>query len=171
MTTARTLIAVLTLSLLSGVASAQSIWKWKDKDGRVQISDRAPPMSVPEKDILSRPPGAPIAQTGHSNSNSAASEQPVATAASGVDPALEAQRRKTLAEQASAKKSQQAADDARQAAQKADNCQRAKAQLALLESGQRMTRPNQQGEREFLDDQARADEVRRTRQVVDSSCR
>jgi hypothetical protein len=169
MTTARTLIAVLTLSLLSGVASAQSIWKWKDKDGRVQISDRAPPMSVPEKDILSRPPGAPNAQTG--SNNSVATDQPVAAAASGVDPALEAQRRKNLAEQASAKKSQQAADDARQAAQKADNCQRARAQLALLESGQRMTRPNQQGEREFLDDQARADEVKRTRQVMDSSCR
>lgn len=168
MTICRPLIAALTLSLLTGAACAQSIWKWKDKDGRVQISDRAPPMSVPEKDILSRPPGAPAAQPNASTTPNT-SEQ-AAAAASGVDPALEAQHRKTLAEQANTKKSLHSADEARQAAQKADNCQRAKAQLALLESGQRMARPNQQGEREFLDDQGRADEVRRTRQVMDSNC-
>jgi hypothetical protein len=170
MTTVRTLIAVLTLSLLTGAACAQSIWKWKDKDGRIQISDRAPPISVPEKDILSRPAGtaAPIANTSSTNDGA---DAPPAAVASGVDTALEAQRRKVLAEQASAKKSQQAVEEAKQAALKADNCQRAKSQLALLESGQRMTRPNLQGEREFLDDRARADEVKRMHQVMDSSCR
>jgi hypothetical protein len=167
----RPLLAALSLSLLAGVAPAQSIWKWKDKDGHVQVSDRAPPISVPDKDVLSRPANAGATPAPATSSTNTSAAESVALPASGVDPALEAQRRKSLAEQANAKKAQQSADEAKQAALKADTCRRAKSQLALLESGQRMTRPNENGEREFLDDKSRADELARTRQVMDSSCR
>jgi hypothetical protein len=40
----------------------------------------------------------------------------------------------------------------------------------MLESGVRVARPNDKGEREFLDDKGRADEVNRTRAAVNDNC-
>lgn len=75
-----------------------------------------------------------------------------------------------LADKAAADTDRKLADKARVDAMKADNCKRAKAQLAMLESGVRVARPNDKGEREFLDDKARADEVNRTRGAVNDNC-
>jgi len=57
------------------------------------------------------------------------------------------------------------------AAQRRENCGRARAHLASLESGHRIARTNEKGEREILDDRGRADEMRRTREVIASDCR
>ena len=55
---------------------------------------------------------------------------------------------------------------------KAENCTRAKAQLTTLDSGIRVARANAKtGEREFLDDKQRADEAKRTRDVITSDCK
>jgi hypothetical protein len=154
----------LTLALAVGAASAQSIWKWRDKDGRVQVSDRPPPMDVPEKDILQRPHGtrAPMA---------AASDVPAeATAASGVDPALEARKNKALADKAAADKARQAAEKVKSDQVKLENCQRARNQLAALEGGQRVGRMNDKGEREVLDEAGRAAEIARSRQIAETNC-
>ncbi|MGM9491305.1 DUF4124 domain-containing protein [Ideonella sp. YS5] len=157
-------LLALTLALAAGAANAQSIWKWRDKDGRVQVSDRPPPMEVPEKDILQRPHGAraPMA---------AASDAPMgAESASGVDPALEAKKNKALADKAAADKARLAADKARSDQVKLENCQRARNQLTALEGGQRVARMNDKGEREVLDDAGRAAEIARTRQIADANC-
>jgi hypothetical protein len=159
-------LLALSLTLACGAAMAQSIWKWRDKDGRVQVSDRPPPTDVPDKDILQRPHGA----RAPSPAPAASEAQPPANAASGVDPALEARRNKAQAEQAAAEKARQSAEKARRDQARAETCQRARNQLAALESGQRMSRMNDKGEREVLDDQGRAAEIARTRQIVDASC-
>ena len=52
-----------------------------------------------------------------------------------------------------------------------DNCSRARSHLATLESGMRIARTNEKGEREIMDDKARADEMQRTRQIMASECR
>ena len=52
-----------------------------------------------------------------------------------------------------------------------DNCRRAREQLATLDSGQRIARVKVDGEREYLDDGARAQESQRARQVIASDCR
>jgi hypothetical protein len=54
---------------------------------------------------------------------------------------------------------------------RADNCKRAREHLASLDSGVRLARTNEKGEREILDDKARADEMQRTRQIMASECR
>ncbi len=64
------------------------------------------------------------------------------------------------------------ADQDKLAAQRAENCSRAKSHLATLDSGVRLVQANAKtGEREFLDDQQRADEVRRTHDVIASDCK
>ena len=49
--------------------------------------------------------------------------------------------------------------------------QRARRSLVTLESGQRMARTNDKGEREVLDDKARAEETKRTRGIIASECK
>jgi hypothetical protein len=55
--------------------------------------------------------------------------------------------------------------------QGAENCRNARSQIAALESGQRIARINDKGEREVLDDKGRAEEMRRAREVANSDCR
>lgn len=164
--TLRLALAALSLALCGSAVMAQGIWKWRDKDGRVQISDRPPPTEVPEKDILQRPSSArvPVAAPAAS---AAASDAPAVPRG---DPALEAKKNKAAAEQAASEKAKKEADTARRDQAKLETCQRARNQMQGLESGLRVSRMNEQGQREFLDDNARAAEVARTRATIDANC-
>jgi hypothetical protein len=79
----------------------------------------------------------------------------------------EARRKKAEQDVADKKK----ADDAKIAAIRADNCARAKEQLRTLDSGIRIAWIDAKGEREVLDDTARAAEGRRARDVIASECK
>ena len=173
------------------VPPAWAQYMWKDSRGQVHASDQPPPREVPDKDILKRPgPARPrlaeaVPTTASGNGAQAASTasaaapgtaraaaNPATNPASGpakapVDPELEA-RRKRGEQEAQAR---QQAEDAKQATQRADNCQRARQQLAGLESGQRIARLNERGERVVMDDATRAAEVDLARRVIASDCR
>ncbi len=160
-------LALLAATLASQEAQAQ--WTWRDKSGQVNASDRPPPRDVPDKDILSRP--TPEAR----RTAAPAAASPVAPAAPGnaasAPTALEkeVQARKRTAEQEQATKSK--AEEERTAALRAENCRSARSHLASLESGQRIARTNDKGEREILDDAGTATELRRARDVIASDCR
>jgi hypothetical protein len=164
-------VLVLSVILTAGSAMAQTAplppaWKWRDATGQINVSDLPPPTSVPAKDILERPPVQRKSAEAVAAAASAASTS-LATATPRVDPELEARRKRAVDDQAAMQQQQQERD----AAVRADNCNRASAQLALLNDGQRIARTNAQGEREVLDDKARADELARTRAVVAANCR
>jgi hypothetical protein len=163
------LLAALIGATLALPAAAQ--WKWKDGKGQVQYSDLPPPQGTPEKDILQRPNGALARSTAAVAAPAAAPAASGASApaltAKGVEPALEAKRKEQEAAEAAKKK----AEEQRVAAVKADNCMRARSQLRTLESGVRIARTNDKGEREILDDQALAGEVKRARDVMASDCK
>ena len=158
-------LALIALTLTLAV-QAQSIWKWRDADGRVQVSDRPPAASVPDSAIIQRPGNAAA------RAASVAPASP-ASAASGIvrgDTELEAKKRKMAADKiASDQVAQQAAKE-KQAAQKADTCRRARNDLAAVDGGMRIARANEKGEREFLDDTGRASEAQRLRQLVADNC-
>ncbi len=170
------LFAALAAALLSLPADAQ--WKWKDKTGRVQYSDLPPPAGTPEADILGKP-GAqrrtiavPPAVAASAATTAAAAAAAVAAASGALaprtaDPELEARRKRAEAEQAARTK----AEEDRIAAARADNCVRARSQLATLESGIRLVRSNQKGEREYVDDKQRAEETQRARDAIKSDCK
>jgi hypothetical protein len=146
-------------------AAAQ--WKWRDKSGQTQYSDLPPPPGTSDKDILQRPnagalhatPAAPLAAA------SAASAPPLMP--KGAEPELEAKRKKQEQEEVEKKK----AEEQRIAAVKADNCMRARSQLRTLESGVRIARTNDKGEREILDDRQLAAEQKRARDVIARDCK
>ncbi len=162
------LLAGITVAAIALPADAQ--WKWRDKAGRWQYSDLPPPPDIADKDIVGRPPGARTARTGAgpvaAGAASAASAPAPALPRAG-EPELEAKRK--AAEQAEADKRK--ADEAKLAAARAENCSRAREQLRTLDSGIRIARVNAQGEREVLDDAARAESTRRAREAVASECR
>ena len=163
--------------LLALPAAAQ--WKWRDAQGRITVSDRPPPREVPERDILPRPANpqpqraAAPAPAGTDPTAGEAAAPPVASAAAASAPpsALEreVQARRRAAEAESAAKAR--AEEQKNAELRADNCRRARGHLATIQSGQRMARTNDKGEREFLDDAARARELQRTNEVIAAECR
>ena len=162
----RTVVALAALAaaaLISTPAEAQ--WKWKDKTGHTQYSDLPPPLGTPEQDILSRP-GAlrNRVSTIAAPASAASSADAPALAPKTVDSELEARRKADLA-------SKLKADEDRVAAAKADNCSRAKTQVKTFESGIRLARTNDKGEREFLDDGQRAQELKRAKEIVASDCK
>ena len=86
---------------------------------------------------------------------------------SGKDAQLEA-RKKQADEEAAAKQKQ---EDEKQEKARADNCERARKGLVTMQSGVRISVTNAQGEREFMDDKARAVEGKRLQGIADNDCK
>ncbi|EJL76564.1 DUF4124 domain-containing protein [Variovorax sp. Varisp85] len=157
--------------------SASAQWQWVDKNGKKVFSDQAPPPDVPEKNILRRVGPPPVSRA---NPNVDASPAEGATAEAGapaktagtpkptgVDKELEEKTKKAEAEE----KAKRAAEEAKVAKAKADNCALARQGKATVDSGIRIAKVNAQGEREIMDDAARAAEQKRLQTVINSDCK
>jgi len=158
--------------------AAQAQWHWIDKSGKAVFSDTAPPPDIPEKNIVTRGnvpapranPGIVLntPEAGQAPAAPAAAPRPAAPAeAKGVDKDLQDKLRK--AEEA--EKAKKAAEDQKIAQAKADNCTRARQSKATFDSGIRVARLNAQGEREIIDDAARAEEQKRLQAIIASDCK
>jgi hypothetical protein len=169
------LLCVL-FSLLSFSATAQ--WAWVDKNGRKIFSDRAPPSDSPENSIFKQPSHAPVLtrQTPATDSANADAAAPAASAPqdkastakpSGIDPVLaERKKKEELALEAKRK-----AEQERISRLKSENCERAKLAKKGYDSGIRLSHTNANGEREIMDDTARAAESKRIQAVIDADCK
>lgn len=162
-------IAALSALLVTAAPDASAQWKWKDAKGQVHISDLPPPRDIPDKDVMQRPAETArrAAATAAVQASAAGASAPAPMAKPKVDPEIEARRARQEQEQ----KAKEKANEEKANSQRAENCQRARQHLATLESGMRIARVNDKGEREILDDKARAEEMQRARQVMASECR
>ncbi len=149
--------------LLAAQTPALGQYTWKDGKGQLHASDQPPPRDIPDKDVIRRP-GAPRSAV-VVTPPSAPTRPPAASAP--VDPEL--QQRRARAEQDAKAKTQ--TEEQRLADQRAENCQRARAQLATLDSGMRLVRIDPRGERVVVDDATRAQEAAQARSVMASDCR
>lgn len=145
-------------------------WQWLDKEGRKVFSDRSPPPEVPEKNILKRPGGQlvrpALTEAPDATAPKAATPAAAAPKLTGKDRELEAKKKQAEQDEAAKKK----AEEEKLALAKADNCDRAKKGLATFQSGVRIATLNSKGEREILDDNARAAEVKRLQGIAESNC-
>ena len=187
--------AVVGAMCLTG-ACAFAQWTWLDKDGRKVYSDTAPPAEILEKNIIKRPGGQAGAANTAANSAAAAkakiitdgvtADQAIAAAApsasapqasaplasastpklSSVDKELE-KKKKEKEDAVAAKKKE---EEQRVTKAKIENCARAKTAKATLDSGVRLGVTNAKGEREVMEDAARAAETKRVQGIIDSSC-
>ena len=154
----------LATALICTGAAAQ--WQWVDGSGRKVFSDTPPPPGIPEKNILKRPGPAGSAPTAAASTAAPVAAPAATPQISGRDEQLEAKKKQAEAEEQALKKAE--ADKLAKARQ--DNCERAKRSKTTLESGVRMATTNAKGEREIMDDAARATESKRIKEIIQSSC-
>lgn len=163
-------IGLLGLLLLCIALPAQAQWKWRDASGKLQFSDLPPPQGTAEKDILQRPKNQQqerVVIVPYGTATSASAPPPPASSPNKA--ALERQAREKQQEKDTQLRQKEA--DAKQAEQRRDNCVRAKENMKMLQEGIRLTRNNEKGEPIVIDERQRAEEVTRTRTVIDSECR
>lgn len=167
------LLPTLWFTVLAGasvVAHAQ--WQWIDNAGHKVFSDRAPPPDIAEKNILKRPSAraAPAAES-DTKSEAPAAAAPAAPAsdgkAAGVDKDLEAKKKQAAEAEAAKRK----AEEERITKAKIENCALAKQAKIGLDSGLRISRSNAAGEREFMDEAARAAELKHIQAIIASDCK
>ena len=161
--------------LLAACSAATAQWVWKEGDRRV-FSDTAPPASVPDKNIVKRPgAGAPLVAPAPAT---APAEGAAVAAVPGAAPAAAAPKLPTVDKELEAKKKQaEQADEARKKAEeqrvaqaRAETCAQARKAKATMDSGVRLATTNAKGEREIMDDKARAAEAQRMDSIIRSDC-
>lgn len=164
------LLLAATVTCICSGAMAQ--WQWIDKDGHKVFSDRAPPPDVADKNIVKRPPGripAPAAPTADAAPADGTAVAPalVSSAPKGIDKDLEAKKKQAADAEAAKRK----ADEEKLTKARVENCARAKQAKVTFDSGVRVARTNPSGEREVMDDAARAAELKRIQGIIDADCK
>lgn len=167
MKSARTALLALAC-LVPLVASAQ--WQWIDKSGRKVFSDQAPPPEIAADKILKRPGprGRSVdAQPAPETAAAAAAAAPALPKITGKDKVLDEKKKQMDAAEAEKKKAQ----EEKVAAMRAENCTRARSAKATYDTGVRISRVNDKGEREILDDKQRAAEMKHLDGVIARDCK
>jgi hypothetical protein len=167
------LFTACALMLLAQLAHAQATYVWIDEKGTRVFSDRPPPPNTPGSRILKAPRALQLAEPASAAAPSAPA--PSASAAAAGKPAAAptlAERDADLKKRAfdRAESERKAQDEAEHKAQQLENCKAARQMAAQVESGMRMARINEKGEREVLGDAERAQQLQRAQRVL-AGCR
>lgn len=142
---------VLAAVLLCPILAAEAqIYRWQDENNKTIISDRPPSGNArnQKKIEAEKPPEGDAGKTL-------------------ADRDMEFRKRQKTARD----NTEKAEKEQRASAEKQENCEVARRALKVLESGERVATRDSNGERVFMDDAQRAQEVARTRQVVQESCK
>lgn len=154
------LLTTLVCGCLTALPALGELYKWTDAQGIVHYSDQPPPPNV--KQPVTVKPRTPAAPTAAPEADGA----PAAGPKTHVEQDADFNRRRVeAAEKEAAEKKV-----AKEAEEKRKNCELAKAQLARVQSGTRITRYNENGETEYLNDAEIAQEAVRAKQAADSWC-
>lgn len=146
-------LAVLLYAVALTAAQAE-IYEWRE-NGKLYYGDR-PPAGVDARLVRGNAPARPPALE--------------ETSAEKAPTAQEKADEMRVARENAAETEAQAEEERKRREELAQTCQRARNQLAALESGQRVARFNEQGEREFLGDTARQQETERINTFINANC-
>jgi hypothetical protein len=165
MSRVRTLLALAAAALVAAPAAAQQLYKYVGPDGKVQYSDRPPADGQKAEKVTggragTATPGAPAAAAG---GDAAKSSAPKSLAERDQD-----FRKRRLESQEKAAKDAQLAEQKRA---QDESCASARRQLAGLQSGARVARLNEQGERVFLEDDGIQQEIQRLQGDIARACK
>lgn len=172
MNVSRALVLALALAV---PAVCQAQWRWIDRNGQTVFSDQPPPPDTPDARILAQPGAKARPHADTAAAPALPASRPGLPLRVGASAATPSGKDKDLLEK---KKQAEAAEEEKKRAQeeeiarlRADNCTRAKRSKASFDSGVRITRMNDKGEREVLDDAQRAAEVKRLDSLIARDCK
>ena len=148
------IFALCVMSTVAAVSAQAQTYQWKDKNGRTVISDTPPPGSAKSSQVSDAGPAAPAATT---------TEAPKTLAEKDMEFRKRQQEAKDKAEKEA---KEQAA-----AAEKRENCERARRNLAALESSQPLASIDENGQRKSMDNGMRQQEIERARQFIIETCK
>lgn len=151
------LFAAIAILLATATVAAQ-VYKWVDKDGKVQYSDMPPPAgatTMSSQRLTSSASSAPVAAD-----DKAAQKKP-------PDPVKDYDKRRTDA--AEKQKKDDAAD--KLAAQKKEACENARGYYKTLEVGGKISKTDANGERYFLEDDQIKQELANAQKTVTENCK
>lgn len=148
------LAAASTATLLP--AHAQT-YQWKDAAGRTIISDSPPPATSGARAIGARTPA--VVKEGVDDKTAA---EPRSTAEKDME---FRKRQQEAREKAGKAEKEQAA-----AREKQENCDRARRNLATLESQQPVASVDDQGQRQLMGDEQRTREIEQARRYIAETC-
>lgn len=161
------LLAAAGLTLVVGLAQAQYVWI--DAKGIKQFSDRSPPSSVPDKDILKAPGRSAVAiAPGDPEQPAPASVAETAKKALPTVAERNVEFNKRVSDKAAGDK--KLAAEAQAKAAKAQQCAAAREYKMQLDSGARIGTVTQSGERAFMSDAERATANAKANKVL-AACR
>lgn len=156
----------LALVFALGIASTAAIftahaqtYQWKDSNGRTVISDTPPPGVVKAQRTVG---GLPATAEESAKPAEKLADAPKSTA----EKDLEFKKR----QQESKEKAEKLAKEQATATEKRENCDRARRNLATLESSQPMVTVDESGERKIMDTSLRDQEMERARRFMAESC-
>lgn len=171
-------IAILLLGMLGCSTVVYAQYAWIDERGVKQYSDMPPPITTPRAKILKAPNLKPMASAPSPSGDAATAEGAENPAENPAPPPKAKEKDKTplttaeknteyqkrKAEQA--EKDKKTGEEAKAATDKKNNCESARAYLRSLESGQRIAATGKNGEKSYIDDKQRADELQRAKQII-----
>lgn len=143
--------AIAVAALLATTAVNAQIYQWKDENGKTVISDKPP-------------------TGGARASRKIESEAPAANAApqkTTADREMDFRKR----QQETQDKNDKAQKEQAAAADKKENCDRTRRYLESLESGERIALRDDKGERYYMEDSQRQQEIAKARQSMQASCK
>ena len=145
-------LLVAALTFAGAAAASETIYKWTDENGNVHYEDRPSGAESEERLNLT-----------YRRTSSTAVQQRVQTR---LDREAARAEEKTVKEAAR----QDEAGKAAAAAEREQACANARARLESYVQGRRLYRTNASGEREYLDDAARAEARRKAEEKVSEYC-
>ncbi len=165
--------------LFASAADAATPWQWRDAQGRMVYSDRAPPADVRSSQILRSPVGDRTASPSPSAASSPADATPPADRAAASPSKVPEGAAPTWVERERAFRQRMAEREENEAKQREESeraasakraCDEAQREIRTLESGIRVVTLNARGEPEPLDDAQRAQRLKTARADLGRLC-
>jgi hypothetical protein len=177
------LLASAAILMATAGAAGATQYQWRDAGGRMVFSDQPPPASVPPARILKAPArvaaaaAPPAGGAGAAGAAGASPASPPPAASPATAPSTGGASSAADQELAFRKRMEERAEQEKKAAEAAERqlklaraCADAQGDIRALESGQRISRINAAGEREFLSDAERAQRLSSARKSVSERC-
>ena len=163
---ARLVLALGVAILAASPAAAQPLYKYVGPDGKVQYSDRPPPAGQKAEKVT----GSRVSSVGSGGAAAAAASGDAAKSSAPKTAAEQEQayRQRKMEAEEKAKKGEKVAQEQQQ---QAEACANARRDLSGVQSGARVARLNEAGERIFLDDAGVQNEIARLQRDVAANCK